>query len=250
MLENINDNPVFAHKIEVANNYISCVYCGINNPDILVECGECDYKFCNGISEFCPCSHILYHLKKSNHKSIKYPKKKFNEELYSDDDSIEVIACGYCNVSNLFELYFFKDILNKKIEFLCQFHYNKKMEEAKKEEEKNLIKNKFKKIIYEEKKDENNQILKNFSFIDSLFVQIPNNLEDINLLDDCDFETVKKNEEIIQLSDPITKRFLNKVKDKYDSSDEYYEIYKPLIFSEFNYVKRIFDSKQDYPIEL
>ena len=246
MIENINDNPVFAHKIEVANNFVSCIYCGINNPDILVECGECDYKFCNGISEFCPCSHILYHLKKSNHKSIKYPKKKMNEELYFDDNSIEIITCGYCKVSSLFELYFFKDTKNKKIEFLCQFHLDKKFQEAKKEEDKNLIKNNFKKIIYEE--HENN--LKKISFIDFLLIQIPIDLEDINLLDDCDIETIKKNEEIIQLSDPITKRFLNKVKDKYESSDDYYEIYKPLIFSEFNYVKRIYDSKQDYPIEL
>ena len=72
----------------------------------------------------------------------------------------------------------------------------------------------------------------------------------IILLDECEIDIVKKNEEIIQLMDPLTQRFLNKVKDKYESSEDYYEIYKPLIFSEFKYVKSIYQSKKDYPIEL
>lgn len=246
-MEFLNDDPVIEHKIEIANNYNSCIYCGIHTPEVLAQCGECEHKFCNGISEFLTRSHILEHLKRSNHKSIKYAKKKFNEELYFDDESMEVIACGYCNVSNIFELYFHKDIEKKKIEFLCQFHYDKKIDEGKKEE-KQLIKENFKKIIYEEYFNNN----KNTNlFIDPSLIQIPKEkLEDLNLLANCDIEIIQKNEEIIQLTDPITQRFLNKVKDKYESSDDYYEIYKPLIYSEYSYVKRIYESKQEYPTEL
>ena len=245
MMEIMKDDPIIEHKIEVSNNYSSCIYCGINNIDVLVQCGNCEHKFCNGISDLISESHILYHMKKSNHKTILYPKNKINEELYFDDQTMEIISCGYCKVSSIFELYFYKDIEKKKIEFLCEFHYNKKLEEAK-EEEKKEIKSKFNKMITCIDNDKKNKTY----FIDSVFAKIPDSLEDLNLLDDCDFEMVRKNEDIIQLTDPITQRFLNKVKDRYESSEEYYEIYKPLIYSEYNYVKRIYDSKQEYPIEL
>ena len=243
-MEIIKDDPIIEYKIEVSNNYTSCIYCGINNPDVLVQCGECDHKFCNGISESLSYSHILFHMKKSGHKSIKYPKNLINEELYSNDHTIEKITCGYCQVSSIFELYFYKDNEKKKIEFLCEVHYNKKIEESK-EEEKKIIKEKFIKLIYCE--NNNN---KTIYFIDFLFAKIPESLEELNLLDDCDKEMIRKNEEIIQLIDPITQRFLNKVKDKYDSSEDYYEIYKPLIFSEMNYVQRIYDLKQDFQVIL
>ena len=35
--------------------------------------------------------------------------------------------------------------------------------------------------------------------------------------------------------DVITHKFLNKVKLKYETSNEYYNIYKPLIYSEWTY---------------
>jgi hypothetical protein len=75
-------------------------------------------------------------MKKSHHNTIKMEKKKLNELLYFDDDSFEKISCGYCNESNISELYFNKDIQNKKIEFLCQEHYNKKINDSKEEEKK------------------------------------------------------------------------------------------------------------------
>ena len=247
-MKNYNYDASLEDKFEVNNNYISCLYCGIKNPEVLVQCGECDHKFCNGYSEFLSYSHILTHLKKSYHKSIKIQKKKINEKLYSNDNTLEIITCGYCNVSILSELFFYKDIENKKIDFLCQIHYNKKIEETKNEEKEN-IKKKYKKIIFEDNKDNNNNLNTHFC-IDNSLVEKPQELEEVDLLLDCEIETVNKNEEIIQLTDPITQRFLNKVKDKYNSSDEYYEIYKPLIFSEFYYVKKIYESKPEFPIEL
>ena len=249
MIEFFNEDPKIEQNIEISNNFISCLYCGIINEDLLVQCGECNHKFCNGTSEFLFSSHFLTHMKKSHHNIIKMEKKKLNELLYFDDDSFEKISCGYCNESNISELYFNKDIQNKKIEFLCQEHYNKKINDSKEEEKKN-IKNNFKRIICEEKRMNENKKSDVYIFLDPNFLEIPNDLEDINLLDECFIESIVKNEEIIQSIDPIIQRFLNKVKDKYVSSDEYYEIYKPLIFSEYKYVKKIYESKKEYPIEL
>ena len=39
--------------------------------------------------------------------------------------------------------------------------------------------------------------------------------------------------------DTLTNKFLNKVKFKYESSNEYNDINKPLIYSEWNYTKNI-----------
>ena len=75
-MELLNEDPVIEYNIEISNNFTSCIYCGIKNQKVLVQCGECNHKFCNGKSESLPCCHILFHMKRSNHKSIKIEKKK------------------------------------------------------------------------------------------------------------------------------------------------------------------------------
>ena len=243
MLENLAGNEKVEENHENLNNYTSCFYCGIRTSDILVQCGQCDYKFCNGFSDSIHSSHIIFHMRKSKHKTMKFAKKKINESLYSDDDTMEIIVCENCYVSNIFELYFYKDTQNKKIELLFQNNLDKKIKATKDNQEKKLIKNNFKKIISHEND-------KKSSFIDQLLVEIPKSLEDVNLLDDCDMGVIYKNEDLLESVDPITRRFLNKVKDRYSSDDDYYDIYKPLIFSELNYVRQIYLKKQEYPIEL
>lgn len=244
MLNNFKENHNFENNFEISNNYTSCIYCNIRADELLIQCGECDHKFCNGISEYINNSHILYHFEKSNHNTIKYPKKKFNEELYSDNNNLEIISCDYCNINNIFQLYFYKDVINKKIKFLCNNHLEKKIEEAKYLEQK-FIRENYNKIVFS--KNEND--LK-YYFISPSFIQFPSKLEDINLLNDCDKEIVKKNEEIIEQVDILTNKYLNKVKDKYESSDEYYNVYKPLILAEFNYAKKLYEMKPQFKIEL
>ena len=246
MLENLKDNPLIEQRIEVANNYTSCIYCGIRTEEVLVQCGQCDHKFCNGISECIFNSHILHHFDKSKHNTIKYPKKKFNEELYSDNKNMEIISCGYCDENNVYKLFFYKDEKNKKIEFLCEVHLDKKIKEGK-YVDKIFLKDNFKKIIFTDKDKKND--LKYFYITPSL-VQIPSQLEDLDLLNDCETNDLSINEEIIQQMDNLTKKFLNKVKIKYESSEEYYEVYKPLIYSEWTYTKKIFEMKPEFTIDL
>ena len=150
MLENFKENPLIEKNIEIANNYTSCIYCGIKNEDVLVQCGECDHKFCNGISEDINNSHILLHFEKSKHNCIKYPKRKLNEELYFDNYNMEIIACGYCDEKNIYKLFYYKNIEKKKIEFLCEVHLNKKISESKSDLDVNYYKNNFQKIVHTE----------------------------------------------------------------------------------------------------
>ena len=246
MLENIKDNPYIEQKIELSNNYTSCIYCGIRTEEVLVQCGECDHKFCNGISECINNSHILYHFEKSRHNSFKYPKKKFNEELYYDNKNMEIISCGYCEEKNIYKIYFYKDEKNKKIEFLCESHFDKKIKEGK-ISERIFLKDNFKKIINSSLNKKNDS---KYFYITPLLIQIPSKIEDLNLLNDCDFINIERNEEIIQQMDKLTNKLLNKVKLNYESSNEYYEIYKPLIYSEWTYTKKIFDMKPNFKIDL
>ena len=247
MLENFKENPLIEKNIEIANNYTSCIYCGIKNEDVLVQCGECDHKFCNGISEDINNSHILLHFEKSKHNCIKYPKRKLNEELYFDNYNMEIIACGYCDEKNIYKLFYYKNIEKKKIEFLCEVHLNKKISESKSDLDVNYYKNNFQKIVHTEL---NQKVKKKFFCISPTLISVPKNLEDINFLSDCDKEIINANEQIIQQMDVITHKFLNKVKLKYETSNEYYNIYKPLIYSEWTYTKKIFEMKKQYNIEL
>ena len=246
MIENIKDNPLIEKRIEISNNYTSCIYCGIRTEEVLIQCGQCDHKFCNGISEDINNSHILTHFDISKHNTIKYPKKKLNEELYSDNKNMEIISCGYCNESNIYKLYFYKDEKNKKIGFLCEKHFDKKLEESK-NLEKNYYKDNFKKIIYTDI-DQKNDI--KYYHLSPDLVEIPSKLEDLDLLNDCEIAEIKINEQVIQQMDTLTNKFLNKVKFKYESSNEYYDIYKPLIYSEWNYTKKIFEMKPSFNIDL
>ena len=246
MLEKLIDNPITEKKIEISNNYVSCLYCGIRTEEVLVQCAQCNHKFCNGISEYINNSHILFHFEQSKHNSIKYLKRKLNEELYFDDKNMDIISCGYCNESNVYKLYYFKDEKNKKIQFLCESHLNNKIKEGK-YSDKIFYQDNFKKIIFSDLKKNND--IKYFYIAQSL-VQIPFSLEDINLLNECDFSILNKNEEIIQQMDNLTNKFLNKVKLNYESSNEYYEVYKPLIYSEWTYTKKIFEMKPQFNIEL
>ena len=247
MLENIKENPLIEEKIEIANNYTSCIYCGIRNINILVQCGQCDHKFCNGVSEYMNNSHILLHFEKSKHNCIKYPKKKFNEELYFDNNNMEIISCNYCEEKNINKLFFYKNTEKKKIEFLCETHLNKKISEAKSNDDINYYQNNFEKIIYTELNKKNDT---KFFYISPSLVQIPKELEDINIINNCNMININNNEQIIQQMDEITHKFLNKVKLKYESSVEYYDIYKPLIYSEWTYTKKISEMKKQYSIEL
>ena len=246
MLENIKDNPLIEKRIDISNNYTSCIYCGIRTEEVLAQCGQCDHKFCNGISEFINNSHILSHFEKSKHNSIKYLKKKFNEELYFDNNNMEIIACGYCDESNVFNLFFRGDEKNKKIEFLCEAHLDKKINEGK-YTDKIFYKENFKKIV---QSGINKKYDTKYFCISPSLVQVPTKLEDVNLLLDCDISNININEEIIQQMDPLTNKFLNKVKIKYETSNEYYEVYKPLIYSEWTYTKKIFEMKPQFKVDL
>ncbi|KNC52601.1 DNA-binding protein SMUBP-2 [Thecamonas trahens ATCC 50062] len=72
----------------------ACGYCGIHNPDTLVECNRCNKWFCNGRTG--SASHIVSHLVRSRHKEVTlHPKSSLGAS---------VLQCCSCKSSNVFTL--------------------------------------------------------------------------------------------------------------------------------------------------
>ena len=88
-------------------------------PQILAQCKECGYYFCNNIHR--KTSHIILHLKQCKHKKVSLPP--FTNEL----------ACEKCRGKNIFELCF------KSNQILCEVCIEENDEEG------------FKKIVEEKK---------------------------------------------------------------------------------------------------
>ena len=53
-----------------AANKVSCMYCGISDPNSLVQCNICKKWFCNGRGNTSG-SHIVNHLVRARHKEVK-----------------------------------------------------------------------------------------------------------------------------------------------------------------------------------
>ena len=207
------DDQNIEYKQRILLNETSCFFCEIERKEILIKCMECDKLFCNGKSENTKC-HIVHHLKKSSHKTI---------SLHPHNTIIKCVN-KECGDNNIFNLYYLKK--SDKYETYCKSHIPK-------EEEKNA-----KKYI-----DENGQI-------STEIVPEPTEEEDVKKLNEVNLIEINKRENILEKLSYVANRFLNKVKDKYDDKDEYYNIHKPLILCELEYARKICENKKTYNVNL
>ena len=172
-----HDDKKVEYKQRILLNKSSCFFCEIDKKELLIQCKECEKLFCNG-ENIIPKSHIIYHLQKSNHKVI---------SLYPFEKSIQ---CDKCTDNNIFNLYFSKYYNYFRI--FCKKHIPK--------EEEDYI------IPYIE---ENRRFSTNL-------IQIPSQNEDIKKILDTTLIEIHRRENIIEDTNYVVNRFLNKVKDKYD----------------------------------
>ena len=206
-----HDDKNVEYKQRILLNKSSCFFCEIDKKELLIQCKECEKLFCNG-ENIIPKSHIIYHLQKSNHKVI---------SLYPFEKNIQ---CDKCKDNNIFNLYFSKYYNYFRI--FCKEHIPK-------EEEDYII----------------SYIEENRRFSTDI-IQIPSQKEDIKKLLDTTLIEIHKRENIIEDTNYVVNRFLNKVKDKYDSKDEYYIIHKPLILCELEYARKISENNVSTQIRI
>ena len=218
--DNIEKLRQTEEKKAVMENKETCTYCYCKNNDWLLECVDCHHRFCNGISSGLPQSHIIYHLKKSEHNKIR---------LLKDANPLK---CNFCKDENIFVLQLckLKDLTTQKDIYIisCKTCVEKK-----------------------ELKDYQDLITDGLEFSGKL-IYSPNEKDKANydLCHQCTIGQIKKNEEILEELNPIACRFLIVVKQSYDNIEEYYQIYKPLIVSEKEYCSSLYEKKKIIKVNL
>ena len=227
MTEDFNDGPIIIEdKQSIFSDKNNCSLCGKNIG--IMECGNCGLRFCNELID--NQSHILYHLKDSNHSSIKIITK--DEMPYK----FKELKCCTCKNNNIYDLYILvnkekdNNYINIKKVIFCKEHIPKNHSNEIQpivESQKNIKAN-DKVIIQKEKKHKNNS--KNeYKFSDEKIYERQKLLKDVH---------------------DIVNRKFNKVKLMYENKYDYYEIYKPLIVADYIYTKKMYDNKITYDIDL
>lgn len=89
----------------------ACRYCGISDPNCVVQCNICQKWFCNGRSHMSG-SHIVTHLVKSKHKEV---------TLHRDGPLGETtLECYSCGSKNVFLLGFIPAKADSVVVLLCR----------------------------------------------------------------------------------------------------------------------------------
>lgn len=89
----------------------ACLYCGINEPSCVAQCGQCKRWFCNGRGNM-PGSHIISHLVRAKHKEI---------ILHKDGPLGEtLLECYSCGSRNAFNLGFIPARADSTVMLLCR----------------------------------------------------------------------------------------------------------------------------------
>ena len=183
-----------------------CVYCFLGNEEILCRCNECEYYFCNEISENSNESHIIFHLKESKHKSISL--NPFNDKL----------KCLKCNNNNVFDLFFRNDDIKN---ILC----------------KNCVKNNKENFLL---------IIENGTISEKILAKPKNELDLIKLKNSDFEYCKNLNMEIIKLNKILNTLNLKNINLSYENVEDYYSTYKSLINAEKCYLKAVSELQEEY----
>lgn len=108
--ENFEDELIDLHKTANLPEH-ACLYCGIYEPSCVAQCGQCKRWFCNGRGNM-PGSHIVSHLVRSKHKEINLHKDGHLGET--------LLECYLCGARNVFNLGFIPAKADSTVMLLCR----------------------------------------------------------------------------------------------------------------------------------
>ena len=216
-MEDFNEGPV---KVEDKQSAFCrsefCAICG--GSEGLMECFVCGVKFCNDIHD--GISDILFHIQNSLHYIFKIRTKP---------NKYEDLKCFKCDVNDIRHLHLLVNEGNNEIKtndikqtIFCDKHASSNCEPL---------------ISSENGKKTNAKLIEN----DGVKKQ---NLEEV------DMQEIRERKELINELGDIVNRKFNKVKKTYESKEDYYRLYKPLIVADYRYTKEIYEDKEEYDIEL
>lgn len=108
--ENIEDELLNLHEAAKLPGH-ACLYCGIYDPACVAQCGQCKRWFCNARGNL-PGSHIVSHLVRAKHKEI---------ILHIDGPLGEtLLECYLCGSKNIFNLGFIPAKADSTVMLLCR----------------------------------------------------------------------------------------------------------------------------------
>lgn len=107
---NFEDELIDLHKAANLPEH-ACLYCGVHEPSYVAQCSQCKRWFCNGRGNM-PGSHIVSHLVRAKHKEI---------TLHKDGPLGEtLLECYLCGSRNIFNLGFIPAKADSTVMLLCR----------------------------------------------------------------------------------------------------------------------------------
>lgn len=104
------DELIDIHKAANLPNQ-ACLYCGVHSPSCVAQCSQCKRWFCNGRGNM-PGSHIVSHLVRAKHKEILLHKDGPLGETF--------LECYLCGSRNIFNLGFIPAKADSTVMLLCR----------------------------------------------------------------------------------------------------------------------------------
>jgi len=193
-----------------------CAVCG--GSEGLMECLVCELKFCNDIHD--DISDIMFHIKNALHYMFKIRTKP---------NKYENLKCFKCDQNDIRCLHLLVNEGNNEIKtndimqtIFCEKHAPSGCEP----------------LISSQNETKTNEKL----------IGSDNNKKKNN--EEVDIKEIRDNKELMGELRDIAYRKFNKVKKTYESKEDYYRIYKPLIVADYSFTKDIYEDKEEYDIEL
>uniref|UniRef100_A0A6G1SGJ9 DNA helicase n=1 Tax=Aceria tosichella TaxID=561515 RepID=A0A6G1SGJ9_9ACAR len=111
-----DDNVVTSSTNIVGNrggqlNGSACLYCGVSEPNCVAQCGQCKRWFCNGRGNMA-ASHLVNHLIRAKHKEVNLHKDGHLGET--------LLECYLCGARNVFNLGFIPAEADSTVMLLCR----------------------------------------------------------------------------------------------------------------------------------
>lgn len=225
--ENFEEKLIDLHKVANLPEH-ACLYCGIHDPGCVAQCTQCKRWFCNGRGNM-PGSHLVSHLVRAKHKEI---------TLHKDGPLGEtLLECYLCGSRNIFNLGFIPAKADSTVMLLCRQPCASQTDAI---HEMNCDSEEWKPLISDRcflpwlLRSPDEKELSQARQIDAAQI---GRLEDFwrDQNNDASFHDLDKSQQ--------NDSNLQTVPLRYDSADQYHEIFGPLIKMEAEYDKQMKESR-------
>ena len=230
--ENFEDELTDLHKAARFPEH-ACLYCGIHEPSCVAQCSQCKRWFCNGRGNM-PGSHLVTHLVRAKHKEINLHKDGHLGET--------LLECYLCGARNVFNLGFIPAKADSTVMLLCRQPCSSQMDAIR---ELNCDPDEWKPLIVD-------RCLQQWLLRAPDAKELANARQvDANQIGRLeDFWRDQGSDSMFSELDKTHQSNLKNVTLRYDSADQYKEIFGPLVNMEADYDRQMKESRNQENIHV